>query len=110
MAAISKREWSVRPLHDATHSAARYGTKIWYQDKILYPGLLGIAAMSKKFLTLGRLASVSELTAAALVKVHRSDWGCMCYGSNSSFDMVRVNCTGTFGVPSAVGKVSNDVW
>ena len=103
MAAISKPDGSVRPLHDATHSVM-VNHEIKYQDKILCPGPPEIAAIVQETANSGEACfcvSADIKAAHRLVKVRRSDWGYMCCRSNSSSDTVWVNQTGTFGVSSA---------
>ena len=103
MAAISKPDGSVRPLHDATHSVM-VNHEIKYQDKILCPGPPEIAAIVQETSNSGEACfcvSADIKSAHRLVKVRRSDWGYMCCRSNSSSDTVWVNQVGTFGVSSA---------
>ena len=103
MAAISKPDGSVRPLHDGTHSV-KVNHEIKYQDKILCPGPPEIAAMVREASDSGEACfcvSADIKAAHRLVKVRRADWGYMCCRADSSSDVVWVNQVGTFGISSA---------
>ena len=103
MAAISKPDGSVRPLHDATHSVM-VNHEIRYQDKIICPGPSEIAGVVRESTDTGEApfcVSADIKAARRLVKVRPSDWGYLCCRANSSSDVVWVNRTGTFGVSSA---------
>eukprot|EP00435_Cladocopium_sp_Y103_P068509 s490_g31.t1 len=103
MAAISKPDGTVRPLHDATHSVM-VNHHIRYQDKILCPGPAEIAAIVREASDSGEApfcVSADIKAAHRLVKVRRQDWCYLCCRANSSSDTVWVNRTGTFGVSSA---------
>ena len=103
MAAISKPDGSVRPLHDATHSVM-VNHEIRYQDKIICPGPSEIAGVVRESTDTGEApfcVSADIKAAHRLVKVRPSDWGYLCCRANSSSDVVWVNRTGTFGVSSA---------
>ena len=103
MAAISKPDGSVRPLHDGTHSV-KVNHEIRYQDKILCPGPPEIAAMVREASESGEACfcvSADIKAAHRLVKIRRSDWGYMCCRADSSSDVVWVNQVGTFGISSA---------
>eukprot|EP00435_Cladocopium_sp_Y103_P074174 s127_g47.t1 len=103
MAAISKPDGSVRPLHDATHSVM-VNHEIRYQDKILCPGPAEIAATVREATETGEApfcVSADIRAAHRLVKVRRCDWGFLCCRADSASDTVWVNKTGTFGVSSA---------
>ena len=126
MAAISKPDGSVRPLHDATHSVM-VNHEIRYQDKIICPGPSEIAGVVRESTDTGEApfcVSADIKAAHRLVKVRPSDWGYLCCRSDSSSDVVWVNRTGTFGVSSApywwsklagligrfVGHIFHDRW
>eukprot|EP00435_Cladocopium_sp_Y103_P050988 s1843_g15.t1 len=103
MAAITKPDGSVRPLHDATHSVM-VNHEILYQDKIDCPGPAEIASIVREATeTMEAPFCVSADIKAAhrLVKVRRADWGFLCCRADSTSDTVWVNHTGTFGVSSA---------
>ena len=103
MAAISKPDGSVRPLHDATHSV-NMNHEIKYQDKILCPGPPEIAAIVRETSSTGEACfcvSADIKAAHRLVKVRRKDWEYLCCRSDSTSETVWVNKTGTFGVSSA---------
>ena len=126
MAAISKPDGSVRPLHDGTHSV-KVNHEIKYQDQILCPGPPEIAAMVREATDSGEACfcvSADIKSAHRLVKVRRADWGYMCCRADSSSDVVWVNQVGTFGISSApywwaklaaligrfVGYLFHDLW
>ena len=103
MAAITKPDGSVRPLHDATHSV-KVNHEIKYRDKILCPGPPEIAAIVRETSSTGEACfcvSADIKAAHRLVKVRRQDWGYLCCKADSTSDTVWVNKTGTFGVSSA---------
>ena len=103
MAAISKPDGSVRPLHDATHSVM-VNHEIKYQDRIMCPGPSEIAGIVREAHDTGEApfcVSADIKAAHRLVKVRKQDWGYMCCRADSNSDTVWVNHTGTFGVSSA---------
>ena len=103
MAAISKPDGSVRPLHDATHSVM-VNHEIKYQDKIICPGpaeIAGVVRESSETQEAPFCVSADIKAAHRLVKVRQADWGYLCCRANSSSDTVWVNRVGTFGVSSA---------
>ena len=103
MAAISKPDGGVRPLHDGTHSV-KVNNSIVYQDKIQCPGPAEVAAVVRESGELQEAVfSVSADIKAAhrLVKVARRDWGLMACRADSSSTTVWVNTVGTFGIASA---------
>ena len=103
MAAITKPDGSVRPLHDATHSVM-VNHSIVYQDKIDCPGPAEISAIVQEATgTAEAVFCVSADIKAAhrLVKIRRCDWGLLCCRADSGSTTVWVNKNGTFGVSSA---------
>ena len=103
MAAITKPDGSVRPLHDATHSV-KVNHAILYRDQIQCPGPAEIAAVVRIAVESGEAPfclSADIKAAHRLVKIRESDWGFMCCRADSSSDVIWVNKTGTFGVSSA---------
>eukprot|EP00435_Cladocopium_sp_Y103_P066733 s1270_g29.t1 len=103
MAAITKPDGLVRPLHDAAHSVM-VNHEIVYQDKIMCPGPPEIASVVRETRESGEAAfcvSADIKAAHRLVKIKRADWGLLCCKADSSSDTIWVNCNGTFGVSSA---------
>jgi len=103
MAAISKPDGSVRPLHDATHSVM-VNHEIRYQDKIICPGpaeIAGVVRESAETQEAPFCVSADIKAAHRRVKIRQADWGYLCCRANSSSDTVWVNRVGTFGVSSA---------
>eukprot|EP00435_Cladocopium_sp_Y103_P025733 s2122_g6.t1 len=103
MAAISKPDGTVRPLHDATHSVM-VNHEIRYRDKIISPGPAEIAAIVREAAETSEApfcVSADIRAAHRLVKIRKEDWGYLCCRADSSSDTVWVNHTGTFGVSSA---------
>jgi len=80
MAAISKPDGGVRPLHDGTHS-------IVYQDKIQCPGPAEVAAVVRESGEMKEAVfsvSADIKSAHRLVKIARRDWGLMACRADSS--------------------------
>eukprot|EP00435_Cladocopium_sp_Y103_P068426 s272_g31.t1 len=103
MAAITKPDGSVRPLHDATHSVM-VNHEIVYQDKIMCPGPPEIAAVVREARETTEAAfcvSADIKAAHRLVTIRRADWGLLCCKADSSSETIWVNHCGTFGVSSA---------
>ena len=103
MAAITKPDGSVRPLHDATHSVM-VNHSIFYQDKIDCPVPAEISSIVREATETGEAVfcvSADIKAAHRLVKIRKSDWGYLCCRADSESTTVWVNHTGTFGVSSA---------
>ena len=103
MAAITKPDGGIRPLHDGTHSV-RVNNDIIYRDRIQCPGPPEVAAIVRECSESGEapFAVAADIKSAhRLVKVKREDWGYMCCRSDSASDVVWCNKVGTFGISSA---------
>ena len=103
MAAISKPDGGVRPLHDATHSVmVNHATK--YRDQLQCPGPAEVAAVVREAVeTREAVFCVSADIRAAhrLVKLREEDWPYVCCRADSLSEVVWINKVGTFGVSSA---------
>lgn len=103
MAAISKPDGGIRPLHDATHSV-KVNNSIVYQDKIQCPGPAEVATVVRETAEMKEapfVVSADIKSAHRLVKVRKEDWGLLACRSDSSSTTVWLNTVGTFGVSSA---------
>ena len=103
MAAITKPDGGIRPLHDGTHSV-RVNNDIIYRDRIQCPGPPEVAAIVRECSESGEapFAVAADIKSAhRLVKIKREDWGYMCCRADSSSDVVWCNRVGTFGISSA---------
>ena len=103
MAAITKPDGGIRPLHDGTHSV-RVNNDIIYRDRIQCPGPPEVAAVVRECAESGEapFAVAADIKSAhRLVKIRSQDWGYMCCRSDSLSDVVWCNKVGTFGVSSA---------
>ena len=103
MAAITKPDGSVRPLHDGTHSVM-VNHEIRYADQLQCPGPAEVAASVREAtLTLEAPFCVSADIQAAhrLVKVREADWGYLACKSDSNSNVLWLNRVGTFGIASA---------
>ena len=103
MAAISKPDGGVRPLHDATHSVM-VNHAIKYRDQLQCPGPAEVAAVVREAVeTREAVFCVSADIKAAhrLVKLREEDWPYVCCRADSLSEVVWINKVGTFGVSSA---------
>ena len=103
MAAITKPDGSVRPLHDGTHSV-QVNNAIVYRDQIQCPGPPEVAAAVRETLETREapFAFSADIRAAhRLVKIRPSDWGFLACRADSESQTVWINKCGTFGISSA---------
>ena len=103
MAAITKPDGSVRPLHDGTHSV-QVNNAIVYKDQIQCPGPPEVAAAVREALESREapFAISADIRAAhRLVKIRPSDWGFLACRADSDSQTVWINKCGTFGISSA---------
>ncbi|CAL1152593.1 unnamed protein product [Cladocopium goreaui] len=103
MAAITKPDGSVRPLHDGTHSV-QVNNAIVYKDQIQCPGPPEVAAAVREALESREapFAISADIKAAhRLVKIRPSDWGFLACRADSDSQTVWINKCGTFGISSA---------
>ena len=103
MAAITKPDGSVRPLHDGTHSV-QVNNAIVFKDQIQCPGPPEVASVLRETLETREapFALSADIRAAhRLVKIRPSDWGFLACRSDSESQTVWINKCGTFGIPSA---------
>ena len=103
MAAITKPDGSVRPLHDGTHSV-QVNNAIVYRDQIQCPGPPEVAAAVRETLETREapFAISADIRAAhRLVKIRPSDWGFLACRADSDSQTVWINTCGTFGISSA---------
>ena len=102
MAAITKPDGSVRPLHDATHSVM-VNHEIRYADQIQCPGPAEVAAMVREAGESGEAPfclSADIRAAHRLFKIRESDWSYLACKCDSNSPVVWANRVGTFGVSS----------
>ena len=103
MAAITKPDGSVRPLHDGTHSV-QVNNAIVYRDQIQCPGPPEVAAAVRETLETREapFALSADIRAAhRLVKIRPADWGFLACRADSDSQTVWINKCGTFGISSA---------
>ena len=89
MAAITKPDGGIRPLHDGTHSV-RVNNDIIYRDRIQCPGPPEVAAVVRECSESREAPFAVEAdikSAHRLVKVRSQDWGYMCCRSDSLSDV-----------------------
>ena len=103
IAAITKPDGGVRPLHDGTHSV-KVNNAIIYQDRIQCPGPAEVASVVREAAEMKEAAfavSADIKAAHRLVKVRKEDWGLLACRADSGSTTVWVNTVGTFGISSA---------
>ena len=105
MAAITKPDVGIRPLHDGTHSV-RVNNDTIYRDRIQCPGPPEVAAVVRECsesreAPFAVAADIKSAHRHRLVKIRSQDWGYMCFRSDSLLDVVWCNKVGAFGVSSA---------
>ena len=103
MAATTKPDGSVRPLHDGTHSV-QVNNAIVYKDQIQCPGPPEVAAAVREALESREapFAISADIRAAhRLVKIRPSDWGFLACRADSDSQTVWINKCGAFGISSA---------
>ena len=102
MAAISKPDGGVRPLHDATHSVM-VNHEIRYADQIQCPGPPEVAAMVREATETAEAPfclSADIRAAHRLVKIREADWAYIACRCDSNRQVLWLNRVGTFGVSS----------
>ena len=102
MAAITKPDGGVRPLHDATHSVM-VNHEIRYSDQIQCPGPAEVAAMVREASESGEAPfclSADIRAAHRLFKIREADWPYLACKCDSNSQVVWTNKVGTFGVSS----------
>ena len=102
MAAITKPDGGVRPLHDATHSVM-VNHEIRYSDQIQCPGPAEVAAMVREASESGEAPfclSADIRAAHRLFKIREADWPYLACKCDSNSQVVWTNRVGTFGVSS----------
>ena len=103
MAAITKPDGSIRPLHDGTHSV-QVNNRIVYRDQIQCPGPPEVASVVRESVETREApfcVSADIKSAHRLVKIRKMDWPYMACKADSNSSTVWVNKVGTFGISSA---------
>ena len=103
MAAITKPDGSIRPLHDGTHSV-QVNNRIVYRDQIQCPGPPEVASVVRESVETRKApfcVSADIKSAHRLVKIRKMDWPYMACKADSNSSTVWVNKVGTFGISSA---------
>lgn len=103
MAAISKPDGGIRPLHDATHSVmVNHGIK--HRHQLQCPGPAEVAAVVREAVETKEApfcVSADIKAAHRQVKIREADWPYICCRADSLSEVVWINKVGTFGVSSA---------